>query len=249
MLSCFNHVWLCSTLWTVACQAPLSMGFSRLEYWSGLPFPSPGDLPIPGIESVSLTSPALAGRFFITSTTSEGLTQINVFRCLKSFGAFDSKHRILWDFWTDTLIPTLLLPPWPYSSVSIEFAYNAWGPGLIPGSGRSAREGRGYPLQYSWASLVAQLVKYPPAMWEIWVRSLGWENPLEKEKAFPLQYSGLGNAMDCIVHRSQRVGHDWAIFTFTFTDLIGSVWREAIRRELCIEEMPMRSEKPYNKRL
>ena len=79
---------------------------------------------------------------------------------------------------------------------------------MIPGSGRSAREGRGYPLQYSWASLVAQLVKYPPAMWETWVRSLGWENPLEKEKAFPLQYSGLGNAMDCIVHRSQRVGHD-----------------------------------------
>ena len=133
------------------CSLPGSSvhGFSRLEYWSGLPFPSPGDLPIPGIESVSLTSPALAGRFFITSTTSEGLTQINVFRCLKSFGAFDSKHRILWDFWTDTLIPTLLLPPWPYSSVSIEFAYNAWGPGLIPGSGRSAREGRGYPLQYS----------------------------------------------------------------------------------------------------
>ena len=51
------------TLWTVACRAPLSMGFSRHEHWSGLPFPSPGDLPDPGIEP---TSPALAGRFFTT---------------------------------------------------------------------------------------------------------------------------------------------------------------------------------------
>ena len=46
----FNHVQLFVTQWTVACQAPLSMGFPRLEYWSGLPFPSPGDLPNPGIE-------------------------------------------------------------------------------------------------------------------------------------------------------------------------------------------------------
>ena len=53
----------------------------------------------------------------------------------------------------------------------------------IPGSGRSAGEGIGYPLQYSWASLVAQLVKNPPAMQEMWDRSLGWEDPLEKGKA------------------------------------------------------------------
>ena len=54
---------------------------------------------------------------------------------------------------------------------------------MIPGSGRSAGEGIGYSLQYSWASLVAQLVKNPPAMWETWVQSLGWEDPLEKGKA------------------------------------------------------------------
>ena len=56
---------LCSTVtpWTVACQTPLSMGCSRQEYWSGLPFPSPGDHPDPGIESAS---PALAGAFFPT---------------------------------------------------------------------------------------------------------------------------------------------------------------------------------------
>ena len=54
---------------------------------------------------------------------------------------------------------------------------------MIPGSGRSAGEGIGYPLQYSWASLLAQLVKNPSAMWETWVQSLGWEDPLEKEMA------------------------------------------------------------------
>ena len=59
------------TLWTVALQAPLSMGFPRQEYWSGLPCPSPGDLPDPGIEPMSLVSPTLAGRFFTTSTTWE----------------------------------------------------------------------------------------------------------------------------------------------------------------------------------
>ena len=59
------------TPWTVACKAPLSMGFSRQEYWRGLPCPPPGDLPNPGIEPVSLTSPALAGRFFTTRATWE----------------------------------------------------------------------------------------------------------------------------------------------------------------------------------
>ena len=52
--------------------------------------------------------------------------------------------------------------------------------GSIPGLGRSAGEGIGYPLQYSWVSLVAQLVKNAPAMRETWVRPLGWEDPLEK---------------------------------------------------------------------
>ena len=54
------------TLWTVARQAPLSMGFPRQENWSGLPFPPPGDLPDPGMEPVSPVSPALAGGFFTT---------------------------------------------------------------------------------------------------------------------------------------------------------------------------------------
>ena len=64
-----------------------------------------------------------------------------------------------------------------------ESACNAGDPGSILVSGRSSGEGIGYPLQYSWASLVAQLVKNPPAMWETWVRPLGWEDPLEKSMA------------------------------------------------------------------
>ena len=68
-------------------------------------------------------------------------------------------------------------------SVGKESACSAGDPGSIPGSGRSAEEGMGYPLQYSWASLVAQPVKNLPIMWEIWVQSLGWEDPLEKGKA------------------------------------------------------------------
>ena len=71
----------------------------------------------------------------------------------------------------------------PHSSVGKESTWNAGDLGSIHGSGRSAGEGIGYPLHCSWASLVAQLVKNPPAMWETWVRSLGWEDPLGKGKA------------------------------------------------------------------
>ena len=85
---------------------------------------------------------------------------------------------------------------------------NAGDPGSISGSGRSPGKGIGYPLQYSWASFVAQLVKNPPTMWETWVQSLGWDDPLEKGKAthssilawrIPWTVESMG---------SQRVGHD-----------------------------------------
>ena len=69
------------------------------------------------------------------------------------------------------------------TSVGKEPTYNAGDPGLIPGLGRCPGEGTDYPLQYSWAFLVAQLVKNLPAMQEIWVQSLGWEDSLEKGKA------------------------------------------------------------------
>ena len=70
-----------------------------------------------------------------------------------------------------------------YSSVGRESACKAGDPGSIPGLGRLAGERIGYPLQYSWAFLVAQLVKNSPPMRETWVQSLGWEDPLEKGKA------------------------------------------------------------------
>ena len=70
----FSHVWLCASPWTVACQAALSMGFSRQEYWTGLPCPSPGDLPKQGMEPESLTYPALAGRWLDGITDSMDLS-------------------------------------------------------------------------------------------------------------------------------------------------------------------------------
>ena len=124
----------------------------------------------------------------------------------------------------------------PCGSAGKESTCNAGDPGSIPGSGRSPGEGRDCPLQYSWASLVAQLVKNPPAMQETPVQFLGQEDPQEKRQAthssipglpwypdvkestcslgsipglerspeegkgYPLQYSGLENSMDCIVH-------------------------------------------------
>ena len=119
-------------------QAPLSMGFSRQQYWSGLSFPSPGDLPDPGIK----------------------------------LGFLHCRQMIYQLSYEGSLEMKIMVPISSISSLS-----------LLPGLGRSAGEGIGYPLQYSWASLVAQLVKNPPLMWETWVRSLAWEYPLERGKA------------------------------------------------------------------
>ena len=71
----------------------------------------------------------------------------------------------------------------PSSSGNKEFTCNAGDPDSISGSGRSPKEGIGYPLQYSWASLVAQMVKNPPAVQETWVQFLDWEDPLEEGMA------------------------------------------------------------------
>ena len=98
------------------------------------------------------------------------------------------------------LISVLIIWGFPDSSVGKESACNGGDPGLVPGSERSAGEGIGYPLQYSWASRVAQLVKNPSAMQETWVRSLGLGKPPGKGKSYPRQYSGLENSMDCVVH-------------------------------------------------
>ena len=71
----------------------------------------------------------------------------------------------------------------PHSSVGKESTCDAGDPGSIPGLGSSAGEGVGYPLQYSWAFLGAQMVKNLPALWETWTQSLGWKDPLEKGEA------------------------------------------------------------------
>ena len=73
----FSRVQLFEILWTVAHQAPLFTGFSRQEYWSGLPFPSPGDLPDPGVEPKSPASLVLAGRFFTTEQLGKPLPEVD----------------------------------------------------------------------------------------------------------------------------------------------------------------------------
>ena len=92
ILSRFSHAQLCTTLWTAARQAPLSIGFSRPDYWSGLPCPPPGDLLNPGIEPTSLMSPALASGFFTTSATWEALrdwrTLLITLRCCQPLVPF-----------------------------------------------------------------------------------------------------------------------------------------------------------------
>ena len=90
----------------------------------------------------------------------------------------------------------------PDSSVGGRITCNAGDPGLIPGSGRSAGEGIGYPLQFWGASLVAQLIKNLPAIEETWVQSLGWEDPLEKGKLptsvfWPGEFHGRNSSWGC----------------------------------------------------
>ena len=96
----------------------------------------------------------------------------------------------------------------PGSSVGKESTCNAGDPGSISESGRSNGEGIGYPLQYSWASFVAQLVKNSPTMWETWVRSLGWEEPLEKGKDTHSSILAWRIPWAVWSMGSQRAGHD-----------------------------------------
>ena len=92
------------TLWTVAHQPPLFMGFSRQKYWSGLPWPLPGHLLNPGTEPASLMSPALAGRFFATSTTQEAHTYTYIPPCPFFFFWISFWNHFplgsVWDKWT-----------------------------------------------------------------------------------------------------------------------------------------------------
>ena len=157
-------------------QAPLSMRFSRQGYWSGLPWP-------PWMKQWVMykVQGSRLLRFFIVF---KGWNWSSV-SCRPSLPATTSLPST-----TPVTFPPLSLCwyiPWdkgfPGSSTGKESACKAGDSSSIPGSGRSPGERIGYPLQYSWASLVAQTIKNPPAMLEIWVQVLGWEDPLEEGMA------------------------------------------------------------------
>ena len=174
----------CPTLcdpWTVAYQAPPSMGFSRQEYWSGLSFPSPGDLPNPGIKPRSPTLQA-------DTLTSAPPGIVCWYKGLDSLG-----------FWC----PWVVLEPKPSrhlgSTVLLKHFVHSikwWG---FPGG---------------------SVVKNPPAKQEMWIQSLGGEGPLEEEMATHSSILAQGIPWTEEPGRiqsmgSQRVGHDWAINSFS----------------------------------
>ena len=204
-----------ATAWTVAHQAPLSIGFLRQEYWNGLPFPSPKDLFDLGIEP---KSSALTSGFFTTEPLGQPtfiityqkfllvlqlhrrdtLLYCSWYQCILTevsmsiwlphmFGSF--QPHLLGSFWA-SLFALLLKNPPAMQQTLVQ---------LIPGSGRSTGEEIGYPLQYSWPSLVAQLVKNMPTMRETMGLIPGLGRSPGKRNGYPLQYSGLENSMDCIV--------------------------------------------------
>ena len=120
----------------------------------------------------------------------------------------------------------LILWSFPHSSAGKESTCNG-DPSSIPGSGRFPGEEIGYPLQCSWASLVSQIVKNQPAMWETWIRSPGLGRSPGEGKGYPLQ-----NSMDCIVHGVAKSQAQWSDFRFHF--LVLTVWpRDAEESDAC----------------
>ena len=146
MLSRCSHVGLFLTPWTVAHRTPLSMGFSRQEYYSGLTFPSLKDLPHPEIKLASLISPALAGSFFTTITTFEAPVYSSLCVCLVAQSCPTLCNPM----------PTLLLCPWGFSRQESWSGQRIYSPGDLPNPGTE----QGSPaLQVD--SLPAQLLGKP----------------------------------------------------------------------------------------
>ena len=169
-----NYLILCHPLLLLPSIFPsIRVFFSELnlrirwpKYWSFSFSISPSN------EYSGLISLGLTG---LISLQSKGLSRVFSNATVWKHQFFDAQPSL----WSNSHIHW----GFPCGSVGKESTCNAGDPGLIPGSGRSPGEGIGYPLRHSWASLVAQLVKNLPAMWETWVWSLGWEDPLEKGKA------------------------------------------------------------------
>ena len=168
-------------------------GTFQARILEGVPFPSPEDLPNPGTKPMS---PALAGGCFTNESPGKPCLALHISCGGNSFSSFLKKDAwkenffeilCVWIIFQFTLPLDLIVcigiefQGFSGSSTGRESSWNAGDPGLIPGSGRSPGKGIDYLLQYSWASLVAQTGKSLPAMWETWVQSLGWEDPLEEE--------------------------------------------------------------------
>ena len=116
--------------------------------------------------------------------------------------------------WRREKLPTPVFLGFPGGSAGQESACNAGDLGVIPALGRSPGEGNGYPLQYSWVSLVAQLVKNPPAMRETWVQSLLWEDLLEKGKATLSSILAWRIPWTVQSTGSHTVRYNWVTFTW-----------------------------------
>ena len=182
----FICVQLFATLWTIVGQAPLSTGFSRQEYWSGLPCPSPGDLPDPGIEPTSLTSSALAVRPFTTSTTWEALV-IAYEYILLQIRSDQISHSVV----SDSLRPhesQHARPPWPSptprvhsdSCPSSQWCHPAISSSVVPFSScpQSLPASESFPMSqlFTWGGQstgVSALASFLPK------KSQGW-SPLER---------------------------------------------------------------------
>ena len=134
--------------------------------------------------------------------------------------------------WRRDRLPTPVFFGLPCGSAGKESTCNAGDLGSIPGSGRSPGEGIGYPLQYSWAPLVAQLVKNLPAMQETWVQSLGWEDPLEKGRLpTPIFWPG-----DCPWDGKESDTTEQPSLSF----LLASVRQVVDTKEKCLKEIKKR---------
>ena len=182
-----SPVWLIAAPWTVACQAPLSVEFSRQVYWSELPFPIRGDLPDSGIKAMSLVSPALAARFFTTSATWEApVCCIFVVQSLS----------LVWLFvtlWTAACQASL--------SFTLKLAQthvHQVGDGIQPSHPLSSPSPPAFSLSqhqglFQWAGSS----RLPNCLWTwVWVNSGSW------------RWTGMPGMLQSM--GSQRVGHDWA---------------------------------------
>ena len=137
----------------------------------------------------------------------------------------------------------------PHSSVGKEFACNAGDPGSIPGSERSAGEGIGYPLRYSWTYLIAQLIKNPPAMRETWVTSLGWEDPWRRERLpTPVFWLGEFHGLYSLWGRKESDTTEWLWKAFLIAQLVKNppAMQETLVRFL-VREDPLKKEIHWRK--